>query len=112
MAAGRISIKQTNPNSFGFIAKLAKAIAGGAANEVLYQLGSGSTGFVATPTGFGVLAQTGTGAPSMQNLGVQFTVASSQPSSPNNGDRWFNSATGIGYVWLSSQSAWVNVVGM
>jgi len=88
-------------------------IAGGAANEVVYQTGVATTGFVATPAAntLGVLAQTGAGAPSMQALGVNFTAATTAPTSPvpNVGDRWVNTATGVEYTYFNDGSGnqWV-----
>jgi hypothetical protein len=61
-----------------------------------------------TSSGGGVTSVNGqTGAVVLP--GVTFTVASSAPGSPSNGDRWLDTDTGIMYEWVSSESFWIEL---
>ncbi len=65
---------------------------------------TGATGTAGTPGATGATGLTGATGPSGYNYAV---VSSTAPASPFNGELWWNSSTGIMYVWYAASSAWV-----
>jgi hypothetical protein len=90
-------------------------VAGGAANRIPVQTGAGATTFIIAPTvGSTFLQWTGSGfawAAASGSSGASVSTGISPPSSPNNGDLWWNSQNGILHVFYADgdSSQWVSV---